>query len=94
LKTTDVLDCVIQNRDYDRIADRKTFCAQSSEVGVCKGDSGSGFYVTIEDRIYLKGIVSSAIYSKCSQKKVALYTDVSEFYDFISVNIKLDLLEN
>jgi secreted trypsin-like serine protease len=86
LRITDTLKCVINNPFYDRIASENTFCAESTEVGVCKGDSGSGFYIIDDGKAYLKGLVSSTISTKCTNKKVALYTDIYKYHDFIKVN--------
>jgi len=51
------------------------------------GDSGNGFFVYVNGRAYLKGIVSASITNpnsnKCDKVPYALFTDVLKFIDWI-----------
>lgn len=91
LEFIEPLECLVQNSMLARLAWENSFCAVGRDVGVCQGDSGSGFYVEIENRFYIKGVVSSSLESKsCSQKPVALYSDVTKYYSFIKVRNHLE----
>lgn len=85
LKTMEISDCLEKNRKLAIIFWKDSFCAVNVDQGVCVGDSGSGFYFDIDGKKYLKGIVSSSIIKKCSENEVALYTDITKYYDFIKV---------
>lgn len=65
------------------------FCAGKKGVAVCSGDSGSGLYVNIKGKFYLRGLVSSSVRTRCSEGYVALYTDVLKYLDFISTQLTL-----
>jgi secreted trypsin-like serine protease len=85
LKTLSLVKCLLRNHELVRIAWEDSFCAHSEVNGVCKGDSGSGFYVHIQNKKYLKGLVSSSVARDCSENSTAIYTDVSKYYGFIKV---------
>lgn len=86
LEVKDALKCVVDHPMLSYIAWKESFCAESMDVGVCEGDSGSGFYVEIKNRFYLKGILSSSASSEhCSANTLALYTDMTKYYDFVEV---------
>lgn len=61
----------------------QSFCAEKRGVGICRGDSGSGFYVKNDEKVYLRGLVSSAVVRDCSQGNLALYSDVYEYLSFV-----------
>lgn len=67
----------------------ESFCAGGDDIGVCKGDSGSGFYIKDNGRFFLRGIVSSSVNRECGSTKVALYTDVSHYLSFAYGQTKL-----
>jgi secreted trypsin-like serine protease len=85
LKTSNVTSCLKRKPELVRIFWEESFCAENIDQGVCKGDSGSGFYFDIRDKIYLKGIVSSTFIQSCSKNTVALYSDISKYFEFIEV---------
>jgi secreted trypsin-like serine protease len=64
----------------------ESFCAYSTTTGICSGDSGSGLYVNLNHRYYLKGLVSSAVQKDCSNVNITIFTDVMKYYDFIKVS--------
>lgn len=78
-------DCLLRNYLLGQMAWKDSFCAHSEVNGVCKGDSGSGFYVHIQNKKYLKGLVSSSVIRDCSENSIAIYTDISKYYGFIKV---------
>lgn len=76
-------DCFTRNPGLLRIFTDDLFCAGKVGSAVCKGDSGSGFYVENNGRFFLRGIVSSSILTPCSQSISALYSDILKNMDFI-----------
>lgn len=60
------IQCFKKENLLYRIIWDEAFCAGKDGVGVCKGDSGSGFYVKRKGKYYLRGIVSSAVARTCS----------------------------
>jgi secreted trypsin-like serine protease len=85
LEIIDMLQCLRDHEELARIFWPESFCARSDNAGVCEGDSGSGLVVKIDDRYYLKGLVSSSLVKQCSEKYVAIYSDTQKYYDFIKV---------
>jgi secreted trypsin-like serine protease len=85
-ETIETFQCVLDNYLFGKFAWKDSFCAYSKTSGVCSGDSGSGFYVEIEGKTYLKGIVSSTVLKRCTENAIALYTDVTKYYKFIKVS--------
>lgn len=81
--------CFQKDSNLARISWNDAFCAGSESQGVCQGDSGSGLYVEIDNKFYLKGIVSSSIVRKCSEKSYALFSDVAKYYDFIETSVAI-----
>lgn len=77
------LDCLKKQPGLTKIFSHDLFCAGKDGAGVCKGDSGSGFYVQENERFYLKGIVSSSSGKLCSNANLALYSDIFKNLDFI-----------
>lgn len=77
--------CYRENTGLAEIGSEKSFCAGRPGVGVCLGDSGSGFMIKVNNKFYFKGIVSSSIttVTGCYTKDYAIYTDVSKYYEFI-----------
>lgn len=76
-------ECLRKNQALSPIFSDDLFCAGKTNSGVCKGDSGSGFYVQMDGKFYLRGIVSSSTVTSCSQSNLALYSDVLKNIDFI-----------
>jgi secreted trypsin-like serine protease len=97
LETISFIHCILNFTRLSFIAWDASFCALSKVDGVCKGDSGSGFYVEIEGRYYLKGIVSSRAtkqLNSCVDNQVALYSDISKYIKFIKVKKFLKFITN
>lgn len=62
------------------IAWDKSFCAGYETIGACQGDSGSGFYIKLGDRYFLKGLVSSAVNNGgCSGNHLVIFTDLTKY---------------
>lgn len=78
------IECLRKDRGLIDVIWPDSFCAGKQYAGVCKGDSGSGFYVQINNKFYLRGIVSSSTKKKCSQTDLAIYTDVYKYLGFIN----------
>lgn len=81
--------CYTNDSDVASISSTNTFCAGGSGTGPCKGDSGGGFFVSIGNVWYLKGIVSASLFtteSKCDVNRFAIYTNVHKFLRWITAN--------
>lgn len=66
----------------------ESFCVEQKGVNLCQGDSGSGFFVIVENKFYLKGIVSYGITSPfeyCSSN-FALFSDVIKYIEFLNID--------
>lgn len=83
-------ECFLHNKELAGISSLKTFCAGSGTgSGVCLGDSGSGLYVESNGVQYLRGIVSASLITlerTCDVDDYAIYTSVSDYYDWIVGN--------
>lgn len=84
LPVLDDRECFKKDPLLTKIIWNEAFCAGKAGAGVCKGDSGSGFYVGRAGKIYLSGIVSSSITRACSLANFALYADVFKYSTFIN----------
>lgn len=80
-------ECFKEDDRLARIHWTKSLCAGKRGGGVCEGDSGSGLVVKHDKKYYLRGLVSSAIIESCNISYLALYTDVTEYQDFIDLQI-------
>lgn len=76
-------ECFRRDNILARIIWEEAFCAGKDGVGVCKGDSGSGFYVEIDGVFYLRGIVSSSVTRPYSQQGLSIFSDVYMYKEFI-----------
>lgn len=76
-------ECLRKNPGLLPLLSDDSFCAGKEGAGVCKGDSGSGYYVQESGKFYLRGIVSSSTDTPCSQSYTAVYSDVLKYLDFI-----------
>ena len=79
-------ECYRENTDMGKIAWDKSFCAGKQGEGVCKGDSGGGVFIEIDNKFYFKGLVSSSTSvdrSGCYTGNFSLYTDVAKYTKFI-----------
>lgn len=64
----------------------KTFSAKNIGNGGCGGDLGGGFFIEVEGKMFLKGVLISSKGETCTEKETALYTDVAKHFDFIEVS--------
>lgn len=76
-------ECFRKENQLANIIWNEAFCAGKDGVGVCRGDSGSGFYVEKNGIFYLRGILSSSSLKLCSQNNLAIYSDVLKYIKFI-----------
>lgn len=82
-------ECFKREEVLAKIKWDESFCAGGDDIAVCKGDSGSGFYIKDNERFFLRGIVSSSVNRDCGNTKVALYTDVTHYLSFAYGQTKL-----
>ena len=69
-----------------KISSNRSFCGGSRDgSGVCMGDSGNGLFVEYSGIYFLRGIVSSSLYTKsnCDVYNFAVFTNVLKFFDWI-----------
>lgn len=78
-------NCYEKENSIRELSWNESFCAGDIHKNVCPGDSGSGFFVRIGEKQFLRGLVSSAVDKSCSETNVALYTDTTEYQTFIEV---------
>lgn len=79
--------CFFDDRAMVDLSSYRTFCAGLKNVsGVCRGDSGAGLLIKVNNVFHLKGIVSSSITNDgvCDVSKSAVYTNVQKFRDWIA----------
>lgn len=83
-------ECLLEQPHLAEMSSLRTFCAGNKKnSGVCKGDSGGGLFVKIDEIFFLKGIVSTALVDfvndfKCDIVNNAVYTDIHQFTDWIA----------
>ncbi|CRL03752.1 CLUMA_CG016956, isoform A [Clunio marinus] len=70
----------------------RTFCAIGENgSGPCKGDSGGGLYMKDNSKWFIKGIVSSSLFTDegmCDVESYSVFTDVTKFTDWIDGEIE------
>jgi secreted trypsin-like serine protease len=80
--------CFLDNRALARISSGRTFCGGPGRgIGVCRGDSGGGLYVTDGNAYYLRGIVSSSLIGGqygCDVDTYSVFTDILKFINWIN----------
>ena len=81
-------DCFFHDYRLVKLSSKRTFCGGSGDgTGVCRGDSGSGLFVTYESASYLRGIVSSSIIGGrygCDIDTYSVFTDVTKYVSWIN----------
>lgn len=82
----DVYNCTVENPYIAHLVWNESICAGKISKGVCKGDSGSGLYVNISNRFYLRGIVSSSTVESCGKTSEAIFADAVAYQSFIGVS--------
>lgn len=82
-------NCIRSHPIFSTLTSDRTFCAgiKNSITGPCNGDSGSGFITQVNNKFYLRGIVSSSLYNhvqqSCDTKNYAVFTDVTKYTAWI-----------
>lgn len=80
-------ECFLENFEFAKISSKRTFCAGSKNgTGACRGDSGSGLFVRVGSRYFLKGIVSSSLFDEhgnCDVNNFSVYTNVGLYLRWI-----------
>jgi len=88
----DYHNCIVNSSSHQTFATARTFCGGPADGrGVCHGDSGGGVYVLHKDVFYLRGLVSSSLVNnkyECDTHQQAVFTDVTQFCDWIESSIK------
>ncbi|XP_052895388.1 serine protease easter-like [Anopheles moucheti] len=81
----DTQTCLESNRNlFGRVLSRNIFCAGfRNGTTVCGGDSGGGMYFEIENRWYIRGIVSFSG-QNCQSADFAGFSDVATYLDWIN----------
>ncbi|KAJ6633491.1 Serine protease gd [Pseudolycoriella hygida] len=87
-------ECLRSSETFRYITSDRTFCAGGGpgERATCNSDSGGGMALKINNRWFLRGIVSAAIAdssnSICNQGSYIVYTDVAKFVSWIRTNLR------
>lgn len=78
-------DCLFDNPKFSFISSNRTFCAGGEGKGPCSGDSGSGFFIKVESKWFLRGIVSASFLENgfCDVNSYAIYTNTILYKDWI-----------
>lgn len=88
----DNANCFLKNHDLVDLSSNRTFCGGNGNgQGVCTGDSGSGLYVFSQQAFYLRGVVSSSLFSfgqSCDVDTYSVFTDVNHFNGWIEDNLE------
>ncbi|XP_035912926.1 CLIP domain-containing serine protease B15-like [Anopheles stephensi] len=81
----DFQTCLESNRNlFGRVLTRNVYCAGfRNGTTVCGGDSGGGMYFEIENRWYIRGIVSFSG-QNCQSADFAGFSDVATYLDWIN----------
>ncbi|CAG9797990.1 unnamed protein product [Chironomus riparius] len=79
--------CFLKDPKFAFISSSKTFCAGRDEYSAaCRGDSGNGFFVNVNDRWYLRGIISASFIhmnNTCDTSSNTLFTNILKFSKWI-----------
>lgn len=80
--------CINSHEDFEYLMSERTFCAGKEDAaGPCNGDSGGPFCLKMNDRWYLRGIVSSSLFqnssTSCFRHKYLVFTDIAPFLPWI-----------
>ncbi|XP_065172076.1 coagulation factor X-like [Atheta coriaria] len=74
--------CLASNVIFHFVTSEFTFCAgtQKSEEGPCKGDSGAGYMQWVDDRYFLRGLVSHSLNANgnCNLREYIIFADLSK----------------
>ncbi|XP_076749394.1 serine protease gd [Xylocopa sonorina] len=89
--------CISSHPKFAAVSSNRTFCAGYRDgSGPCNGDSGSGFviYDPMEDRYYLRGIVSRSLLDlagdTCDLTQYVVYVDVAKYKEWVTSEIASD----
>ncbi|XP_028128445.1 serine protease gd [Diabrotica virgifera virgifera] len=81
-------ECLTSPLGFQDVTSDRTFCTKSGETltGPCTGDTGAGFFISMDGAYYLRGI-ASAIPDKdgvCDlSNRYSVFCDVAKFLDWI-----------
>lgn len=86
-------DCLRSSDTFRYITSKRTFCAGSRDGrGPCNGDSGDGMAFQINDKWFLRGIVSGIlsdpITNSCNLAEYVVYTDAAKFISWIKLHMR------
>lgn len=87
-------ECFLTTKALLYFSSRKTFCAgfrnfsrtNTKKKGICRGDRGSGLFITVDGAPHLKGMMSmntEEAESKCDVSRNSVYANVLKFSDWI-----------
>jgi secreted trypsin-like serine protease len=81
-------NCTDKDYTFRDLLTGRAFCAGSGNgQGVCTGDSGSGFVVSIGNVFYLRGIVSASLGNPilgCDVDSYSVFTNALKFIDWVN----------
>ncbi|CAG9833119.1 unnamed protein product [Diabrotica balteata] len=91
----DQIECLTSPLGLQQLVSDKTFCTKSSEkqpTGPCTGDTGAGFFISMDGAYYLRGVASVIPYNKegkCDfSTRYVAFCDAAKFSDWIKSHMK------
>ena len=90
-------DCFARDGHLESLFSTRSFCAGGDGRGACRGDSGGGFFMEVEDAWVLKGIVSAGSLTgsgTCNALSLSIFTKVEDFKDWIFDIVEGNSTEN
>jgi len=80
-------ECFLKGPRFTYISSKNTFCAGRDEYSAaCQGDSGNGLFLQINERWYLRGIISASfldVNNSCDKSADTLFTNILKFSKWI-----------
>ena len=77
--------CLLDNPKFATISSNRTFCAGGQGAGPCTGDSGGGYFIKVERKWFLRGVVSASFVENgfCDVNSYAVFTNTILYKDWI-----------
>lgn len=77
--------CLLDNPKFATISSNRTFCAGGEGAGPCTGDSGGGYFIKVERKWFLRGVVSASFVENgfCDVNSYAVFTNTILYKQWI-----------
>lgn len=84
MRIVDSSECIEDDSAFAFIMSHSSICSIGNATGVCKGDSGSGLMLKLNDKWTLRGILSATTQTNCVGGNYVTFTDAAHFTDWIN----------